>query len=201
LAPEPAGRLTQRRRACSAPASDGTGLGSTSCTRTGGVSFFPPTHLGRQCSDTRSVFTALVPESRLKAAREHRELRIDDATVDAELAWEARAEAERAVESAEVAAAAAVERLLSERLSVKDVVQLTGLDQPNVRRLRQARAALEAAPATPEPAARDERWRPERRVTSGSRRHELLHASGDERSQQDLIGRSADARRPRRRRR
>ena len=88
-------------------------------------------------------------ENRLKAARERRrrldpdqlarEQRIDEATVDVGLAWEARAEAERAVESAEVAASAAVERLLGERLSVADVVKLTGLDQAAVRRLRQSR--------------------------------------------------------------
>ena len=86
-------------------------------------------------------------ESRLKAARERRrrldpdqlarEQRIDEAAVDVELAWQARAEAEQAVAAAEVAAATAVARLLAERLSVKDVVQLTGLDQPTVRRLRQ----------------------------------------------------------------
>jgi hypothetical protein len=84
-------------------------------------------------------------ESRLKAARERRlrldpdqlarEQRIDEAAVDVELACEARTEAERAVADAEVAAA--VERLLAERLAVKDVVQLTGLDQATVRRLRQ----------------------------------------------------------------
>ena len=88
-------------------------------------------------------------ERRLEAARERRlgldpdqlarEKRIDDATVDVELAWEARAEAERAVEAAEGAAAAAVERLLAERLSAPEVVKLTGLDQATVRRLRQAR--------------------------------------------------------------
>jgi len=101
-------------------------------------------------------------ESRLKAARERRqrldpnqvarEKRIDEATVDVELAWEARAGAERAVGSAEVAAAAAVERLVSERLSVGDVVKLTGLDPATVRRLRQAKAALDEASASPEPA-------------------------------------------------
>jgi cell fate (sporulation/competence/biofilm development) regulator YlbF (YheA/YmcA/DUF963 family) len=51
--------------------------------------------------------------------------------------WEARSEAEQAVADAEVAAAAALERLLAERLAVKDVVRLTGLDQATVRRLRQ----------------------------------------------------------------
>lgn len=86
-------------------------------------------------------------ESRLKAARERRvrldpdqlarEQRIDEAAVDVELAWEARTEAEQAVADAEIAAAAGVERLLAERLSVKDVVQLTKLDQRTVRRLRQ----------------------------------------------------------------
>ncbi len=86
-------------------------------------------------------------ESRLKAARERRrqldptqlarEQRIDEATVDVELAWEARAEAERAREAAEYAAAAAVQRLLSERISVTDVAKLTGLDLSTVRRFRQ----------------------------------------------------------------
>ena len=85
-------------------------------------------------------------ESRLKAARERRrrldpnqrarEQRIDEAAVDVELAWQGRAEAEQAVAAAEVAAATAVARLLAERLSVKEVVQLTGLDQPTLRRLR-----------------------------------------------------------------
>ena len=37
----------------------------------------------------------------------------------------------------EVAAATAIERLLAERLAVKDVMHLTGLDQATVRRLRQ----------------------------------------------------------------
>jgi len=39
--------------------------------------------------------------------------------------------------AAEVTAAAAVVRLVVERLAAKDVVQLTGLDQRTVRRLRQ----------------------------------------------------------------
>ncbi|RHW29017.1 hypothetical protein D0Z08_00900 [Nocardioides immobilis] len=92
-------------------------------------------------------------ESRLKAARERRrqldplqlarEQRIDEATVDVELAWEARAEAERAMDAAEVAAGTAVERLLREQLSVADVVQLTGLGQPTVRRLRRTVALQE----------------------------------------------------------
>ena len=86
-------------------------------------------------------------DARLKAARERRlqldpdqlarERRIDEASVDVEVAWENRAQAEQAVTDAEIAAAAAIERLLAERLAVKDVVQLTGLDQATVRRLRQ----------------------------------------------------------------
>lgn len=59
--------------------------------------------------------------------------RIDEATVDVELAWDNRAEAERANEAAEHAAATAVARLLSERRSVVDAVQPTGLDLPTVR--------------------------------------------------------------------
>lgn len=92
-------------------------------------------------------------ESRLKAARERRrqldpaqlarEQRIDEATVDIELAWEARAEAELAMEAAEGAAGTAVERLLGERLSVTEVVELTGLAQATVRRLRQTVAPRE----------------------------------------------------------
>jgi len=55
------------------------------------------------------------------------------------------------VESTEVAAAAAVERLLGERLTVGDVVKLTGLDQPTVRRLRQAKVSIKDAPPCPSP--------------------------------------------------
>lgn len=86
-------------------------------------------------------------DARLKAARERRlkldpdqlarERRIDEASVDVEVAWEERAQAEQAVTDAEIAAAAAIERLVAERLAVKDVMQLTGLDQATVRRLRQ----------------------------------------------------------------
>ena len=86
-------------------------------------------------------------DTRLKGARERRlkldpdqlarDRRIDEASVDVEVAWEDRAEAEQAIADAEVAAAAAIERLLAEKLAVKDVVQLTGLDQATVRRLRQ----------------------------------------------------------------
>lgn len=86
-------------------------------------------------------------DARLTAARERRlkldpdqlarEGRIDEASVDVEVAWVERAQAEQAVTDAEVAAAAAIERLLAERLAVKDVMQLTGLDQATVRRLRQ----------------------------------------------------------------
>ena len=86
-------------------------------------------------------------DARLNAARERRlkldpdqlarERRIDEASVDVEVAWEDRAQAEQAVKDAEVAAAAAIERLLAEKLAVKDVVKLTGLDQATVRRLRQ----------------------------------------------------------------
>lgn len=86
-------------------------------------------------------------DARLKAARERRlkldpdqlarERRIDEASVDVEVAWEERAQAEQAITDAENAAAAAIERLVAERLAVKDVMQLTGLDQATVRRLRQ----------------------------------------------------------------
>ena len=86
-------------------------------------------------------------DARLKAARERRlqldpdqlaqERRIDEASVDVEVAWEERAQAEQAATDAEIAAAAAIERLLAEKLAIKDVVQLTGLDQATVRRLRQ----------------------------------------------------------------
>ena len=85
-------------------------------------------------------------DARLKAARERRlkldpdqlarERRIDEASVDVEVAWEERAQAEQAMTHAEIAAAAAIERLVAERLAVKDVMQLTGLDQATVRRLR-----------------------------------------------------------------
>lgn len=94
-------------------------------------------------------------DARLKAARERRlqldpdqiarERRIDEAAVDVEVAWEERTQAEQAVTEAEVAAAAAIERLVAEKLAVKDIVQLTGLDQATVRRLRQLGSEEEAA--------------------------------------------------------
>jgi hypothetical protein len=86
-------------------------------------------------------------DARLKTARERRlrldpdqlarEQRIDEAAVDVEVAWEARSVAEHAVTHAEVAAASAINRLLSERLAIKEVVHLTGVDPATVRRLRQ----------------------------------------------------------------
>jgi hypothetical protein len=95
-------------------------------------------------------------ESRLNAVRERRlrldpdqlarEERIDEAAVDVEVAWEERTVAEHAVTEAEVAAAAAIERLLEERLAVKDVVQLTGLDQPTVQPVASARGRDQRRP-------------------------------------------------------
>jgi hypothetical protein len=86
-------------------------------------------------------------DSRLKAARERRvrldpnqlarEKRIDEAAVDVEVAWEMRSKAEQDVTVAESRAAEAIARLLAERLVVKDVVRLTGLDHATLRRLRQ----------------------------------------------------------------
>jgi len=94
-------------------------------------------------------------DARLKAARERRlqldpdqiarERRIDEAAVDVEVAWEERTQAEQAMAEAEVATAAAIERLVAEKLAVKDIVQLTGLDQATVRRLRQLGTEEEAA--------------------------------------------------------
>jgi predicted subunit of tRNA(5-methylaminomethyl-2-thiouridylate) methyltransferase len=93
-----------------------------------------------------------------------REQRIDEAAVDVEAAWEERTAAEGAVTDAEVAAAAAIERLLEERLAVKDIVQLTGLDQATVRRLRQLDADTnDGARTTSERAdAEVAGWRPGR---------------------------------------
>lgn len=102
-------------------------------------------------------------DARLKAARERRlrldpdqvarEQRIDEASVDVEVAWEERAQAEQAMADAEVATAAAIERLVAEKLTVKDVVQLTGLDQATVRRLRQLVAGDDTGEDADRPAA------------------------------------------------
>ena len=102
-------------------------------------------------------------DARLKAARERRlrldpdqvarEQRIDEASVDVEVAWEERAQAEQAMADAEIATAAAIERLVAEKLTVKDVVQLTGLDQATVRRLRQLVAGDETGEDADGPAA------------------------------------------------
>lgn len=61
--------------------------------------------------------------------------------VDVEVAWEERSQEEQAMTDAEVAAAAAIERLVAEKLAVKEILQLTGLDQTTVRRLRQLESA------------------------------------------------------------
>lgn len=104
-------------------------------------------------------------DARLKAARERRlrldpdqlarERRIDEAAVDVEVAWEERTLAEQAVRDAEVAAASAIERLIAEKLAVKEIVQLTGLDQATVRRLRQL--DLTATGDSGEPGSQDDR--------------------------------------------
>jgi hypothetical protein len=113
-------------------------------------------------------------ERRLKAARERRlrldpaqlarEQRIDEAVVDVEVAWEERTAAEEAVMDAEATAAAAIDRLLAERLAVKDVVHLTGLDSATVRRLRQLDADTnDGANTTSDRAGAEvEEWRPSR---------------------------------------
>jgi hypothetical protein len=80
-----------------------------------------------------------------------RDQQIDEATVDVELAWEARAEAERVMEAAEVAAGTAVERLLGERLSVAEVVELTWLGQPTVRATPADRCVARATPRETDP--------------------------------------------------
>lgn len=54
---------------------------------------------------------------------------------------------------AEVTAAAAIERLIGEKLTVKDIVQLTGLDQATVRRLRQLSTDEAGAAAAAEDAS------------------------------------------------
>ena len=98
-------------------------------------------------------------DARLKAARERRlkldpeqlarERRIDEASVDVEVAWEDRARAARAVADAEVAAAAAIERLVAERLAVKDVVHgpTTGRDLGNAGWRHRCAAVATAKPA------------------------------------------------------
>lgn len=85
-------------------------------------------------------------DARLTAARERRVLldpervardrRIDDAVVDAEIAWETRAAAEQAIAASEIATGEAVRRLLAEGISLKDAAGLTGMDQRTLRRLR-----------------------------------------------------------------
>ncbi|WP_246371378.1 hypothetical protein [Nocardioides pelophilus] len=82
-----------------------------------------------------------------------REQRIDEASVDVEVAWEERAQAEQAIADAEAATAAAIERLVAEKLTVKDIVQLTGLDQATVRRLRQLVAGEDTGEDAGRPAA------------------------------------------------
>ena len=89
--------------------------------------------------------TATSTGTALKSRQRAREQRLDDATVDVEDAWEAFTEAQAAVEAAELTVAAGVERLVSEKLTVAEVADLTGLDQATVRRLRQVKPSPPAA--------------------------------------------------------
>lgn len=94
-------------------------------------------------------------ESRLVKARERRlqldpermtrDRRIDEAVVDLEDARESLAEATAEQAAAELRMAAAVERLLAEKLTMGEVGQLTGLEQPLLRRLRRLNPALAQA--------------------------------------------------------
>lgn len=117
-------------------------------------------------------------DARLEAARERRinldphrmarDRRIDDAAVDAELAWEQRTLAEQAIAVAELATGEAVKRLTAEGLSAKEVVGLTGLDQRTLRRLRSLTPRGDAQRAIAVVSGRtgsSRMWRPEQPVT------------------------------------
>nr|WP_246056805.1 hypothetical protein [Nocardioides eburneiflavus] len=109
-----------------------------------------PTHvLGLEAS--RGSLLRAARERRLKLDPEQlaRERRVEEASVDVEVAWEDRARAERAVADAEVAAAAAIERFVAERLAVKDVVHgpATGRDLGNARWRHLCAAVATAKPA------------------------------------------------------
>jgi hypothetical protein len=97
----------------------------------------------RQRAREQRLASARERRRRLDSDRLAREQRIDEATVDVEDALAARSEAWSAVHAAELAAAAGIDRLVSERLSVADIVDLTGLDQSTVRRLRNLQPAEE----------------------------------------------------------
>jgi len=74
---------------------------------------------------------------RLDPERAERDRRIDEAALDLEDARDALAKARDAQDAAELRMAAAVRRLVAERLTIAEVSGLTGLEQPLLRRLRQ----------------------------------------------------------------
>lgn len=98
-------------------------------------------------------------DARLRAARERRlsldpdkvarERRIDEATVDVEVAWEAREVALQGVKDAELTALAAIKRLMDEKVSGRAVAELTGLDHATVRRLQALTAEEEGLGVSP----------------------------------------------------
>jgi hypothetical protein len=105
-----------------------------------------PAQAGRDRARERRLQAAHERRLRLDPDRLAREQRIDQATVDVEVAWEARAAALQAVAAAEEAAAMAVRTLLDVRLTSAEVAELTGLDRKTVQRLRQVSAGPERLP-------------------------------------------------------
>lgn len=79
-----------------------------------------------------------VRERRLKLdpERAERDRRIDEAALDLQDARDARAKAEEEMATAELRMAMAVRRLVAEKLTMSEVGELTGLEQPFLRRLR-----------------------------------------------------------------
>ena len=97
----------------------------------------------RQRAREQRLTKARERRQRLNPDRLARDQRIDEATVDVEEASDVLAEAKAAVETAELALAAGIERLLTEKLTMADVADLTGLDHGTVRRLRQLKRDID----------------------------------------------------------
>ena len=99
----------------------------------------------RGCQRSREQQLATARERRLHLDPDRlaREQRIDETTVDIEDAWAARDQANAALAAAEHSAAQGIDRLLAPKVTVGELSELTGLDLPTIRRLRQVKLQVD----------------------------------------------------------
>lgn len=78
----------------------------------------------------------------LDTDRLDRERRIDEGVADIAETWESRTQAETAIQAAEKRAAAAIEKLRAEHLSLSEIAHLCACDRRTIIRLRTAHAVI-----------------------------------------------------------